>query len=161
MNEAGTFGWKFQLILLLFIVCWAFVQVRYLLRRYRSYRWPTIAATIQKGAVGTISFGKGVSYPASFFGYIYLIQGVHYAGFLALYGEKDLVGKLNENLAGETIQVRYGPSDPGSSFLVEYNDSRFRGLTATQNPKWLGQAPAFDLQDAIHGVAVGKSLREE
>jgi hypothetical protein len=68
MNEAGTFGWKFQLILLLFIVCWAFVQVRYLLRRYRSYRWPTIAATIQKGAVGTISFGKGVSYPASFFG---------------------------------------------------------------------------------------------
>lgn len=57
----AAFDGKFQLILLLCIVCRASVEARFLVRRYRSYRRPTIAATIEKGAVGTISFGKGVS----------------------------------------------------------------------------------------------------
>ena len=151
-SEPGTSEWILRLALVLFLISFFFVQVRYLLRRYRSYRWPTLLATVQRGAVGNLVFGKGVSQPATFLAYIYPVQGVRYAGFFALYGAADLVKKLNESLAGETIQVRYGPSDRGSSFIVEYNDLRFEGLTATQNPKWLCQTPPVDLQDAIQGI---------
>ena len=154
MSESGTSEWIFRLALVLFFISFFFVQIRYLLRRYRSYRWPTLLATVQKGSIGKIIFSKGVSHSATFLAYVYLIEGVRYAGFFALYGATDLVGRVNESLAGETIQVRYGPSDPGTSFIVEYNDPQFGGLTATQNPKWLGQTPPVDLQDAIRGAKI-------
>lgn len=81
-------------------------------------------------------------------GYAYVVQGVRYAGFFALYGDENQVSKLNDTLPGGTVLIRYNPSDPNSSFLVDYYDSRFAGLPATQNPDWLNQSPAFDLQDA-------------
>ena len=82
-------------------------------------------------------------------GYAYIVQGVQYAGFFALYDDDSHVRKLSDGLSGDTVQIRYNPSDPNVSFLVDRNDSRFEGLAATQNPEWLEQSPAFDLQDAV------------
>jgi hypothetical protein len=59
------------------------------------------------------------------------------------------VQTLHKCLSGASIQIWYNPSDPNTSFLVNYSDFRFEELKATQNPEWLNQAPAFDLQDAI------------
>jgi hypothetical protein len=128
---------------------YGFVQIRYLLRRYRRNRWPSAEATIQQGAIGKIYFGKGATAPASFLGYAYNVQGVRYGGYFALYGGEAIVQKLHKGLAGASIQIRYNPSDPNTSFLLNYSDFRFEGLKATQSPEWLNQAPAFDLQDAI------------
>jgi hypothetical protein len=82
-------------------------------------------------------------------GYAYIVQGMRYAGFFAIYGEDSRVRKLSDGLAGGPIQIRYNPSDPNISYLVGCHDSRFDGLAATQNPEWLEQSPAFDLQDAV------------
>jgi hypothetical protein len=112
---------------------WSVVQIRYLLKRSRSNRWPTVDATIQRGAIGNISFGRGGSAPASFMGYAYIVQGARYAGYFAVYGE----------------EVRYEPSNPDNSCLANSQNSLFGGLTATQNPEWLDQSPPFDLQDAL------------
>ena len=149
MNQHDTFVLWFLLPLLGWRL---FIQVPYLVRRFRSGGWPTLDATIQKGAVGRIHFGKGASAPASFMGYVYVVQGVRYAGFFALYGDEVCVRKLHDGLAGASLQIRYSPSDPNLSFLVDYSDPRFEGLTATQSPEWLDQAPSFNLQDAIRGA---------
>ena len=149
MSYNYAFEWLFLLILFLVLSCWYFVRIRFLLRRYRSKSWPTVEATLQKRAVGRISFGTRASSSATFVEYAYIVQGVRYAGFFALYDHDSHVRKLSERLSGDTVQIRYKPSDPNVSFLVDCNDSRFEGLAATQNPEWLEQSPAFDLQDAV------------
>jgi hypothetical protein len=153
MNQPDAFDSVFWILLLSLAGWWSFILIRYLVRRFRSRRWPTVDATVQKGAVGRISFGRGASAPASFMGYAYVVQGVRYAGFFALYGDEVCVRKLHDGLGGASLQIRYSPSDPNLSFLVHYSNSRFEGLTATQSPEWLDQAPSFDLQDAIRGAS--------
>lgn len=149
MSHNNASEWLSLLILFLVLSCWYFVRIRFLLRRYRSKSWPAVEATLEKGVVGRISFGTGASSPATFVRYTYLVQGVRYAGFFALYDDDSHVRKLSDGLSGDTVQIRYKPSDPNISFLVDCNDSRFEGLAATQNPEWLEQSPAFDLQDAV------------
>jgi len=148
MSRNETFEWASLLILLCLLGWWYFIQIRFRVRRHRSKRWPTVDAALQKGAVGRISSGRA-SCPATFIGYAYLVKGVRYAGFFALYGDESHVSEMGGLLAGGSIQIRYDPSDPGVSYLADYNDRRFGGLTATQNPEWLDQSPAFDLQDVI------------
>jgi hypothetical protein len=82
-------------------------------------------------------------------GYAYVLDGKRYAGFFVIYGNDLKVSKLHADLAGHTVRIRYNPSDPNTSLLENFSDSRFGGLTATQNAEWLSQAPAFDLQDAL------------
>jgi hypothetical protein len=144
-----SFKLMFFLALLLILAAWYFIQIRHFVRRSRSKRWPIVDATVQRGCVGKISVGKGGSIPAAFLGYAYLVQGVRYAGLFAICGDDTEVRKLNEGLAGCSIQIRYNPSSPSVSFLVDESDPRFDGLTETQNPDRLGQSPSFDLQDAI------------
>ena len=149
MTRDSTFGWITLLTLLSVLVWWYVVQLRYFLRRYRSKGWPILTATLQKGAVGRIPRGKGASVPAAFMGYAYIVQGVRYAGFFALYGEDRKVHRVHDGLPGAEIQVRYRPSDPNVSLLMNYTDPRFDGLAATQNPDMLSASPAFDLQDSV------------
>jgi hypothetical protein len=59
------------------------------------------------------------------------------------------VRTVQSNLAGVAIEVRFSPSDPSVSYLVDLRDTRFGGLAATQNPEWLSQAPEFHIGDAI------------
>jgi|SRR5580704_1774010 hypothetical protein len=149
MSQKDSFDWVYILLMFSVVGWWSVVQIRYLLKRSRSNRWPTVDATIQRGAIGNISFGRGGSAPASFMGYAYIVQGARYAGYFAVYGEEVRVRKLHEGLAGRTIEVRYEPSNPDNSCLANSQNSLFGGLTATQNPEWLDQSPAFDLQDAL------------
>jgi hypothetical protein len=123
-----TFEWIYLLALLSLLGWTCFVQIRNLLRRHRSKNWPTIDATVQTGALGGIFFGKGASAAATFVGYAF---------------------DLHRRLAGSVIPIRYDPSDPNISFLVESADPRFGGLAVAQNPEYLSQSPAFDLQDAL------------
>lgn len=159
MSEPGIFDWIIQGALLLALGCWSFVQLRYLIRRHRSQSWPVVDATIQKGAVGRISFGRGGSAPASFMGYAYQVEGLRYAGVFAMYGDETRMLKLHRSLGGSTLQVRYNPADPNISCLADDCDPRFEQLAVTQNPEWLDQAPTFDLQDAIRGTAVRPSSK--
>jgi hypothetical protein len=148
MTRDSAFGWIFFLILFSVLVWWYTVQLRFYLLRYRSKRWPVVTATLQKGAVGRIASGKGGWVPAAFMGYAYVVQGARYAGYFALCGDESKIRALQTALTGGEVQVRYDPSDPNVSLLVDYVDSRFDGLTATQNPDLLNKSPAFDLQDA-------------
>ncbi|MGB8323245.1 MAG: hypothetical protein WCE52_09820 [Candidatus Acidiferrum sp.] len=143
------FDWITLFLLFLLVGWWCFVQVRHLLRRYSSGGWPTANALVQKGAVGTISFGRGATSPAAFLGYSFFVQGARYAGIFAVYGAEDLVRTIQSGLAGASIDVRFSPSDPNVSYLVDLHDVRFGGLSATQNPEWLDQAPAFSIGDAL------------
>ena len=108
-----------------------------------------MTAVVQKGAAGTISFGRGAMAPAVFLGYSFVVQGNRYAGIFALYGSEDLVRSVQGGLAGGALDVRFNPSDPSVSYLVDLCDTRFGGLTATQNPEWLDQAPPFSIGDAL------------
>lgn len=144
-----TFELAFLLILLSVLGAWYYIHIRHLLQCSRSKRWPIVDATIQSGSIGKIAVGKGATIPAAFLGYAYIVQGVRYAGLFAICGDDQTVRKLNNKLAGGSIQIRYKPSSPDLSFLVNESDPRFDGLEATQNPDRLEQSPPFDLQDAI------------
>jgi hypothetical protein len=116
-----------SLLILFFIIGWWYlVQIRYFLQRLRSKSWPAVDAILQKGCLAKISFGEGASAPATFFGYAYIVHGVRYAGFFALYGSDIQVRKLQNVLVDCPIQIRYNPSDPNVSFLVEYRDFAIR-----------------------------------
>jgi hypothetical protein len=149
MIRNSTSDLVFSLVLLSVLVWWYSIQFRYYFRRYRAKRWPIIVATLQKGAMGGISVGKGASIPAAVIGYSYMVEGVRYAGFFAPYGDVVKAQTLLNDLQSHEIQIRYNPSDLKFSFLSEFNDPRFQGLTATQNPARLSNCPAFDLQDAL------------
>jgi hypothetical protein len=143
--------WIVRLLLLSILVWWWLVQGRHAWQRFSSRRWPTVTATIQKGSIGPLSFGRGVTVPAAFLGYGFLVQGIRRAGIFAVYGSGDenTLRSLEDKLAGAPLDIRYDPSDPGVSYLVDPRDSRFEGLTVTQNPEWLSQAPEFHIGDAI------------
>ncbi|HKN26291.1 MAG TPA: hypothetical protein VJX72_15690 [Candidatus Acidoferrum sp.] len=159
MDGTSIFGWVIQCLLLAGCGWWCFIEIRYLKRRAASKRWPNVTATIQKGAVGRISFGRGASAPACFLGYAYLVEGTRRAGFFALYGEEGKVDEVQKRLASSPLDIRYDPSNPDLSCMIDFYDSRFEGLAATQNPQWLDQAPAFDLADAL-GSATNASPLE-
>jgi hypothetical protein len=148
MSEPGIFDWIFFLTLMLWLGWWYFIQAVYYFRRLRSRRWPTEEAIIQRGAFGGISVGRGPSIPASFLGYAFVVNSVRYAGVFAICGDQAFLHRLNDRLNGQTIKIRYNPSDPNMSFLVDYYDPRFGGKVATQNPERLESAPPFDIQDA-------------
>ncbi len=149
MSENEIFEWISLFLLFLLVVWWLSAQVRHLIRRHASHRWPITTAVVRKGAVGTISFGRGATSPAAFLGYSFVVQGTRYAGIFAVYGAEDLVLTSQNNLAGVSLNVRFNPSDPNMSYLVDLYDVRFAGLIATQNPEWLDQSPAFSIGDAI------------
>jgi hypothetical protein len=149
MSEPGTFDWIFLLAMMFVLGWWYFVQAVYFVRRLRSRRWPTADATIQKGALGGVSVGRGASVPASFMGYAFVVNNVRYAGLFAVCGDQPFLHRLSQSICGQTIQIRYNPSDPNMSFLVDYYDPRFGGKVATQNPERLESAPPFDIQDTI------------
>ena len=152
--QPGGFD-KVVLALVLLSFVWALIRpIRYLLERYRSNRWPTATATVQVGAPGKVYRGryKG-TVSANFVGYAYNVEGARYAGFFVLCGDETQVQAVADRLVGSTLQVRYDPAHPDTSFLLDYDDFRFQGLKASQNPDWLEQSPAFDLQDAMRGSA--------
>jgi len=97
MSEPTTFDWLLQGALLVGLGWWSFVQVRYSVRRHQSGHWPVADATIQKGAVGRLSFGRGASAPASFMAYAFEVGGVRYAGIFAMYGDETRMLKLHQS----------------------------------------------------------------
>ena len=118
------------------MLVWYAFQFRYYLIRRRSRRWPSTTATIQKGAVTRVGGARAWAY-GSFFGYVYAVRGVRYAGLFALIGNEQQGYELQEKLAGASIQVSYKPTDPNVSFVSDIYNPLFEGLTATQNPQWL------------------------
>jgi len=150
MYHPNSGGW-FQVVLYSAILIWYIsVQIPYLLKYCRSKNWPTANATIQRGTMGRVSQGRS-TIPACFIGYAFKVEGVRYAGYFVLAGKEDILQKVSKDLAGSSLQVRYDPSNPNTSLLVDCKDFRFAGLRASQDPYWLNQAPAFDLQDTIRG----------
>jgi hypothetical protein len=151
MSRYGSNGW-FQVIMFSALLVWILsIQIPYLLKYLRRKNWPSGNATIQKGAMGRISRGRGGFIPACFIGYTFKVQGERYAAYFVLVGNEEALEKVNKGLSGGSLQIRYDPSDPNISLLVDYDDFRFAGLRASQDPDWLRQAPAFNLQDVIRG----------
>jgi|HubBroStandDraft_2_1064218.scaffolds.fasta_scaffold04230_6 hypothetical protein len=97
MTQRDIFDWVY-LLLLGPVLVWAGVrQIRYMIRRHRSQLWPTTEALIQKGAIGSIHFGRGATAPASFTGCAYSVENVQYAGYFALYGAEATMPRLHES----------------------------------------------------------------
>lgn len=116
-------------------------------RRIRGRKWPVAAATIQKAGVGSVPAGKGAAAPFSFFGYSFEVQGTRYAGLFGLSaGDAEAAQKLQEEMAGRVIQIRYKPSDPNISFIVDAYNPQFGGHTLSQNQDFLDHAPNVDLR---------------
>ena len=151
LASAGVRGEGVPLVLVL-VVAGIFValvaqQVWYGVLRMRSKRWPTVAAKVQQSAPGIVTFrhdrlGYDYTSPARFLGYAFSVAGVRYAGLFVLYGEETKVQQVARRLVGQPVQVRYDPARPDTSLLADYEDSRFQGLTASQRPDFLDEAPA-------------------
>jgi Protein of unknown function (DUF3592) len=111
----------------------AVIEVRFLVRRLRSAKWPTAGATIHAGFVGSI--GKGGR--AASFTYQFPVEdGLYYGRFILMANEEG-GRKLLRELDGQSVQVRYNPRRPEISFLLNLYDARFNGVAASQNPYWL------------------------
>jgi hypothetical protein len=52
--------------------------------------------------------------------------------------------KLQEKLDGLPISIKYCPTNPSVSLLIDLYDSRFDGKSATQNPYWYAKARERD-----------------
>jgi hypothetical protein len=142
----------FSLLLLLFsfglLAWWYFTQGQHFVRQYTSRNWPSVEAVLQRGAIGPVTLGK-VAVNGCFLGYSFQVAGMRYAGFFVIFCDQDKSRQLQKELPGATVQVRYKQSDPNISYLADRQDPRFGWQGASQNPEYLNQAPAFDLEDAV------------
>jgi hypothetical protein len=144
----GGVSWMWWLLIP--VVGWVlFTQFRYMAQQYRSAGWPVVDATLQKGPIGFVRIGEGEGTPACFIGYVFSVNGSRYAGIFALYGSGDNVERVHKNFPGGSIRVRYDPTNPNISSLVDLRNPLFDCLVPTQNPAHLSNAPSFDLQDLI------------
>lgn len=121
----------------------------YVVVRKRRKQWPVANALIQKGTMGQLDLGEAGTKPAAFMGYSFKANGLCYAYCFVLCGSEVRIKDLYRRLPGNPVQVRYDPSDPNTSFLVNCHDVLFEGLVASQASTFLAQAPAFDVRDAI------------
>jgi hypothetical protein len=151
LDAQSTPDWNWIAFGIIF-ACLLIPSIRYFWQWSQRKRYPIANANIQKGAVGTVSFGKGGSFPAAYMGYAFVVEGIRYAGLFVLYGGESAVQQTYEGLDGEHIDIYYKPSDPNISFLADSKDSRFRGLAVTQDPGVVNQGPSFDLQDAMRSA---------
>ena len=151
MSQHEIASWIYLAVLLLILVSYLSVHIPYALRYLRRKNWPSADATVQNFTTGAINRGRNCIVPARFVGYAFKFQEQSFGGYFVVVGEKSALEDLSKNLQGRSLQVRYNPSDPSTSLLVDYKDPRFGGLLASQDPDWLDQAPSFDLQDALRG----------
>ena len=151
MSQSDIAKWIYVAALFLILVSYLAVHIPYALRYLRRKNWPSANATVQNFTTGAINRGKNCIVPARFVGYAFKVQEQRFGGYFVVLGEKSALEELSKNLQGCSLPVRYDPSDPTTSLLVDYKDARFGGLLASQDPDWLDQAPAFDLQDALRG----------
>ncbi len=83
---------------------WFSVPIRYWILRHRSRSWLAVEATIQGGAIASVSFLFGVQAPVLFLGYAFTLEGHRYAGFLAIYGVKrEQLLPLQNSWPGQSI----------------------------------------------------------
>ena len=66
-----------------------------------------------------------------------------------IFVDEEKASGLEKELLGKTIRIRYMPTDPSISYLDDRYEPRFGWRGASQNPRWLSQAPAFDLADTM------------
>lgn len=161
----------FYLTLLAAMCAYLFWKVRYLARARRTRNWPRASASIQRGAIGRISFGKAGA-PAAFFGYTFVVNGQPFAGMFAVYGDENKIQSFYDRLPGTSVEIQYSPwkpaisylygdpsfeskyssSGPTTSPLTEIGNAKFGAVQVTQDPEYLNQAPPFDLAEAMRGA---------
>jgi hypothetical protein len=127
-------------------------------RRLKSARrWPRAMATIHKGAlasdsptsVGSGFYNRTYETVRAYMGYSFFVQEQRYAGIFGIAASPEMCERLFEELAGQTIEVRYKPADPDNSYVADFSDSRFSDAKITQSPDVLRNAPTFDLARAM------------
>ena len=115
-------------------------QIRFYLRRFLSKRWPMASAIIRKGFIGVVSRGAG----AGFYEYAFAVREGQYLGKFIIIDSWEHAEQLQKKLEGLPISIRYCPTNPAVSLLVNLYDSRFDGRSATQNPYWYANSRERD-----------------
>jgi hypothetical protein len=123
MHDATNFELAFYCVILAVVAVVCGFQIRFYLRRFLSRRWPIVSATIRKGFIGTVSRGAG----AGFYEYAFALKEGQYSGKFIIIDSWEHAEKLQEKLDGLLISIRYCPSNPAVSLLVDLYDSRFDG----------------------------------
>ena len=76
--------------------------------------------------------------------YSFAVEGVPYSGKLIIIDSWEHAETLQEKLDGLQISIKYCPTNPSVSLLVDSYDLRFDGKSATQNPYWYVNARERD-----------------
>jgi hypothetical protein len=113
--------------------------------RVRGMNWPKATATIQRTAVSLIN-APGVYGRIIFCGYEFTVEGVRYFSLFAILANLNEQERLKHKLYGAHIQIRYNPSHPETSFLVNLRDPLFDGYLASQDRNWLSKAPVWGIE---------------
>ncbi len=140
MNDNTNLDLIFYSLLLVLVIIVCGFQIRFYFRRFLSAHWPSASAAIRKGFLGTVSRGAG----AGFYEYVFSIKGKEYTGRFIIIDSWEHAEKLQGKLDGLPISIRYSPSNPAVSLLVDLYDPRFDGKLATQNPYWYANSRERD-----------------
>jgi len=123
-------------IILIGISYMVFADVRHTLRRRASKNWPTTAATIDSGIVGSRGSLSGL--PSILhrvhFTYSYCVGGLRHSGrFFLLVNSKNVGEELRQELVGRNVPVKYDDRKPGVALLI---DQELAGKGVMQGPSW-------------------------
>jgi hypothetical protein len=110
----------------------SFQVLRYELRTLFSENWPRATATIARDFVGVL--GRGAI--GGFFTYTFVLNGKQFSGRFVIADDQAHAELLQEKLDGQPIEIKYKPSNPRVSLILEICDPRLEGRIATQNPYW-------------------------
>jgi hypothetical protein len=148
IDRNELFTWLWLLFLLCLLGSWYYNKARHLLLEHSSRKWPSARAIIERRSIGPVSIGKG-ALNGCFLGYSFSVAGARYAGFFVVFCSEDEAARMQKELPGSPVNVRYKISDPNVSFLLDRQDSRFGWQGAGQDPEYLNQAPASELAETL------------
>jgi hypothetical protein len=90
------------------------------IQRWRSEDWPRTRGTLQPGVVNRFREPG----PAAVLPYLYSVGGNHYAGQYRLRAKSGRAAQQElERLKGQSVVVRYKPTNPTVSLVIEDDNS--------------------------------------
>jgi hypothetical protein len=130
---------------------------RWWLKTLGHHRWPVVEGVVHRAGTEFVSGPDGArDIYRGLFAYNYFVNGQRFVGFFAILAAREgELNRLQRDVEWRKVSVRYKPTEPSFSLLVE---DELDGFALVRAPQWTMPGP--ELQE-LRLSELPKSQRED